>query len=77
MDLYGFWKRKGKLDEKDLLKAGDGNIINSTQWRAWLHDQIANNPQLAEEVIKRYAEPVNETDNYWNVFDFEIDSDSK
>lgn len=77
MDLYGFWKRKGVLDKKDLLKVDNGNAINSTQWTAWLHDQIANNPQLAEEVIKRYAEPVNETDNYWNVFDFEIDSDSK
>lgn len=62
MDLYEFWRKRGKEDEKDLLKTDDGNIINSTQWRAWLHDQIANNPQLAEEVIKRYAEPVNKTD---------------
>lgn len=62
MDLYEFWRKRGKEDEKDLLKTDDGNIINSTQWRAWLHNQIANNPQLAEEVIKRYAEPVNKTD---------------
>lgn len=62
MDLYEFWRKRGKEDEKDLLKTDDGNIINSTQWRAWLHDQIANNPQLAEEVIKRYAEPGNKTD---------------
>ena len=64
MDLYQFWKRKGKLDEKDLLLNEDGSPANanSTQWRAWLHDQIANNPQLTEEVIKRYAEPVNDTD---------------
>lgn len=62
MDLYEFWRKRGKEDEKDFLKSDDGNTINSTQWRAWLHDQIANNPQLAEEVIKRYAEPVNKTD---------------
>ena len=76
MDLYEFWRKRGKLDEKDLLKAGDGYATNSTQWTAWLHDQIANNPQLAEEVIKRYAEPVNDTDYDWDG-GFNRDSDNK
>lgn len=62
MDLYRFWKRKGIFREEDPLKAEDGSPVNSTQLSVFLHDQIANNPQLAEEVIKRYAEPVNKTD---------------
>lgn len=76
MDLYRFWKRKGIFREEDPLLNEDGSPVNSTQLSVFLHDQIANNPQLAEEVIKRYAEPVNETDYDWDG-GFNRDSDNK